>query len=139
MATERTTRRPERGFTLIEVVVAFVLLSLVLATSYEIFSAGFTRAAALEDLSRATAVAQSRIAAVGLEETLAEGRSEGDTEDRRFHWASTVTRTDEGFDPSKPMPSNYALYRVDVTVAWRSADGRDHSFPLSTMMLWPRS
>jgi hypothetical protein len=37
------------------------------------------------------------------------------------------------------MPSNYALYRVDVTVAWRSTDGRDHSFPLSTMMLWPRS
>jgi prepilin-type N-terminal cleavage/methylation domain-containing protein len=49
--------RRARGFTLIEVVVAFVLLSLVLATSYEIFSSGFARVADLEDYSRATVVA----------------------------------------------------------------------------------
>ncbi len=133
--------RRARGFTLIEVVVAFVLLSLVLATSYEIFSTGFARAADLEDYSRATVVAQSMLASTGLEEPLKEGETQGDTEDRRFHWVVTVRRTDEGLqpDPSRPAPSIYALYRVDVTVTWRGANGRERALPLSTLLLWNRS
>lgn len=131
--------RRARGFTLIEVVVAFVLLSLVLATSYEIFSSGFARVADLEDYSRATVVAQSMLAATGLEEALKEGETQGDTEDRRFHWVVTVRRTDEGLDPSRPAPSVYALYRVDVTVTWRGANGKERALPLSTLLLWNRS
>ena len=46
-------RARQSGFTLVEIVVAFVMLSLVLATSYQIFTTGMQRAGDLEDSSRA--------------------------------------------------------------------------------------
>ncbi len=56
--------RFSRGFTLIEVVVAFVLLGLVLSTGYEVFSEGLARAGALEERSRALdALSRPRIIA----------------------------------------------------------------------------
>ena len=132
--------RRARGFTLIEVVVAFVLLSLVLAVSFEIFTTGFSRAAELEEYSQALQVAQSRLAATGVEETLKEGEAQGDSEDRRFHWITRVTRSDEGVDPSKPPQSSiFALYRVDVTVTWHGSDRKAHALSLGTLQMWTRS
>ena len=132
-------RTRERGFTLIEVVVAFVLLALVMSTAFEIFSAGLARAGQLEDRSRALVIAQSRMAIVGVEETLKEGESAGESEDRKYQWAVSVKRTGEGEDPAKPSPSVYSLYRIDVRVAWRGADAREHSLALSTLGVWTRA
>lgn len=130
--------RTERGFTLIEVVVAFVLLSLVLAVSFELFTSGFSRAAELDEYSQALMVAQSRLAAMGVEETLKEGDTQGDSDDRRFHWMASVRRTDEGADPSKPAPSIFSLYRIDVAVTWHGSGGKDHSLSLATLQMWTR-
>jgi general secretion pathway protein I len=127
------------GFTLIEVVVAFVLLTLVLTTSFEIFTTGFARTALLEDQSRALLIAQSRLAAAGVEETLKEGETHGESEDRRFQWTVSVKRSDEGLDPGKPAPSVYQLYRIDVLVAWQGADDRHRQLALSTLGLWTRA
>jgi len=131
--------RRSRGFTLIEVVVAFVLLTLVLATSFEIFSTGFARAALLEDESRALLIAQSRLATAGVEENLKEGETRGESEDRRFQWTVSVKRSDEGTEPGKPAPSVYQLYRIDVVVAWQGADDRHRQLALSTLGLWTRA
>jgi general secretion pathway protein I len=131
--------RRSRGFTLIEVVVAFVLLTLVLATSFEIFTTGFARAALLEDESRALLIAQSRLAAAGVEENLKEGETRGESEDRRFQWTVSVKRSDEGAEPGKPAPSVYQLYRIDVQVAWQGADDRHRQLALSTLGLWTRA
>lgn len=133
------SRRGEKGFTLIEVVVAFVLLALVMSTAFEIFSAGLARAGLLEERSRALVIAQSRMAAAGVEETLKEGEASGESEDRKYQWAVSVKRSGEGEDPDKPAPSVYALYRIDVRVTWRGADTRDHSLALSTLAIWTRA
>lgn len=132
------TLRRSRGFTLIEVVVAFVLLTLVLATSFEIFTTGFARAALLEDESRALLIAQSRLAAAGVEENLKEGETRGESEDRRFQWTLSVKLSDEGQEPGKPAPSVYQLYRIDVVVGWQGADDRHRQLALSTLGLWTR-
>jgi general secretion pathway protein I len=129
----------QRGFTLIEVVVAFVLLALVMSTAFEIFSAGMSRAGQLEERSRALVIAQSHMASVGVEETLKEGETSGESEDRMYKWAVSVKRTGEGEDAGKPAPSVYALYRIDVLVTWRGADTRDHSLALSTLGIWTRA
>src|SRR4029453_1870799 len=97
----RSAKR-EAGFTLVEVVVAFVMLSLVLAPAFEIFSRGLARAGDLEDYSRALVVAQSKLAAAGVEQTIAEGETQGETEDRRFGWTVSVKRTDEGVPEGQP-------------------------------------
>jgi general secretion pathway protein I len=127
--------RRQRGFTLIEVVVAFVLLALVLSVSLEIFSKGMARAGDLDDRARALVVAQSQLAFAGAEEALKEGVTSGATDDRRFQWTVTVRRADDlatGTDGTAPS-SAYALYRVDVRVAWRGADEREHALDLTTL------
>lgn len=127
--------RGQRGFTLIEVVVAFVLLALVLSVSLEIFSKGMARAGDLDDRARALVVAQSQLAYAGAEEPLKEGVTSGATEDRRFQWTVSVRRADEiatGAD-GVAASSAYALYRVDVHVGWRGADEREHALDLSTL------
>ena len=129
----------QRGFTLIEVVVAFVLLALVMSTAFEIFSAGLARAGQLEERSRALVVAQSRMAIVGVEETLKEGDTSGESEDHKYQWTVSVRRSGEGEDPGKPQPSAYSLYRIDVRVTWRSADARERSLALSTLAVWTRA
>jgi len=129
----------QRGFTLIEVVVAFVLLAAVLGVGFQIFSTGLSRTGALEERSRALAVAQSQLGAAGVEETLKEGTTSGESEDRRYQWTRTITKTTEGVDPSKPAPSAYALYRIDVVVTWTGSDGRPQALPLSTLGVWTAS
>lgn len=128
-------RAHSRGFTLIEIVVAFVMLALVLAVGFEIFSSGLRRAGELDDYSRALVIAQSKLTAAGVEEQFREGQLQGDSEDGRFHWTTAITRTDEGLPDPKPPQSVYVLFRVNVKVDWRGGDTRPRSVTLSTLGL----
>ena len=127
-----------RGFTLIEVVVAFTVLALVFAVGFEIFSTGMSRAVDLDLDAQALGIAQSRLAAAGTEEQLKEGETRGDSDDHRFRWATTVTRSDEGVDPAKPPTGPYLLFRVQTRVDWRTDAGRDRNTTLATLVLAPR-
>ena len=131
-------RRRARGFTLIEVVVAFVLLALVMGTAFELFATGMARASDLGDRSRALAIAQSQLAAAGTEELFREGQVQGETPDRRFRWTTLVTRSEEGQDPARAIQPPFILYRVDVRVDWRSGEGRDQSIALASLGLGQR-
>ena len=144
MATRRRWTLPSRvpsrslkrgaGFTLVEVVVAFLLLSMVLATGFELFTAGMRRAIDLEERSKALAVAQSQMAVAGTEVPLKEGTASGQTDDGKYRWTLAIARSEEGAaDPNQPIQSAYGLYRVEVVVSWRGADERDHSFSRATL------
>lgn len=125
-----------RGFTLIEVVVAFLLLSIVMATGFELFTTGMRRASDLEERAAALAVAQSRLASAGVETTLKEGSASGQTDDGRYQWTTTIAKSDEGkADPNQPIQTAYGLFRIDVKVTWRGSDQRDHSLELATLQL----
>jgi general secretion pathway protein I len=141
-AASRRRARPakrERGFTLVEIVVAFVLLSAVLMTGFEIFSQGMRRAGDLDDEARAIVIAQSRLAAAGTEEPFKEASLQGESDDRRFRWTMTITRSDEGTAaPGQPANSAYQLYRVDVRVEWTTIDSRTRSIELATLGLGSR-
>jgi general secretion pathway protein I len=132
------TRTIQAGFTLIEVVVAFLLLSLVLATGFELFTTGMRRAVDLEERSQALAIAQSRLALAGVEQTLKEasGTASGQTEDGKFRWTLTIQRSEEaGPDPNQPLATPYGLYRIEAVVSWRGADEREQSLSLATLQL----
>jgi general secretion pathway protein I len=137
--------RRNAGFTLVEVVVAFLLLSLVLVTVFEIFTRGLVRAGELDTYSRALAIAQSELATAGIEEALAEGEMRGESDDRQYRWTVTVRRHEDA-DPAKAQaqaqapaqaatPSPYTLYRVDSRVEWRTAAGVDRQVALATVLL----
>jgi general secretion pathway protein I len=132
-------RRPGRratGFTLIEVVVAFLLLSLVMASGFELFTTGMRRASDLEDRAQALVVAQSRLATAGVDGQLKEGATSGQTEDGKYEWTLTTTRSQEGAaEANQPLQTAYGLYRIEVLVRWRGADQRDQSLSLATLEL----
>jgi len=126
----------QRGFTLIEIVVAFVLLALVLGTSFQIFSTGLARTTMLQERSQALMIAQSQLNAAGGDQPLAVGQTAGQSADGRYQWLVNVSLTDSGVSPGAPAPSAYSLYRIDVVVSWQGADGRAQSLPLSTLAVW---
>ena len=129
------TRR-QQGFTLLEVVVAFVLLALVLVTAFQVFSSGLSRASTLDERSQALAIAQSRLASAGLEDGLKEGESRGESPDRKYSWSLRVKlyNEEQASATSQPLAA-VALYRVDSTVSWHGSDGRDQVYSLSTLLL----
>ena len=71
--------RQQAGFTLLEVVIAFVVLALTLSVVFEIFSTWLARASDLSDRSQALAIARSRLAGVGIEEGIKEGEARGES------------------------------------------------------------
>jgi general secretion pathway protein I len=106
-----------KGFTLIEILVAFAVATLLLGALYQIFSTGLRSSVAAENLSGAVLLAQSAIDA-----TAGTIIAEGDTDDDIDFYHRRISirlRPDLSGDPSKvPL----AQYQIEVTVTWR--DGR---------------
>lgn len=130
----RSAKR-EAGFTLIEVVVAFVMLALVLATSFQIFSTGLQRAGDLEDYSRALVIAQSQLAQSSIGDSFEEGQISGETDDRRFRWSVAITPFDDGTDPAKRVLATFYPVRIAVRVVWQSASTQTRHLDLSTLVV----
>jgi general secretion pathway protein I len=133
-------RARSRGFTLIEVIVAFVLLSLVLATGFEIFSTGLKRAGDLDGYSRAIVLAQSKLASAGLDQPLQAGSVQGESEDGTLHWVLDMQPVEDELaqGQAQPGPGTYMLYRVQARVEWAGPDARPRSYSLATLALGVR-
>lgn len=76
MSNDRRT--PEFGFTLIEVLVAFAILSLGVGALLAILFPGFGRAAKDESQLQASALAQSLLAEIGQDIPLIDGERSGE-------------------------------------------------------------
>ena len=124
----RLARRDrERGFALIEILVAFVILALGLGA----ISTGVVvamRSDARTQVNRtALRVAQSRLEAAGISEALAPGTREGLIANK-FRWRQTVTELRPASDTrpaqgARPAHANGALKSFWVEVAVETPDG----------------
>ncbi len=123
----------QRGFTLLEVLVAFVILLLAFAVLMRIFATGGRGLVAADDVNRAVAYAEAELAAVGVSVPLQTGEAEGELADG-YRWARSIERypTDES-DASARVP---LLYRVTTTVHWERR-GRPRELSLQTLRLGP--
>lgn len=124
-----------RGMTLMEVLVAFVVLSLTMAVILHIFSGGMRNSRLTDSYSRAVFLAQSRLAAVGVERALAPGEESGRV-GTNLQWRVNIARVDDNGEADRLlMPVRQYLVRVQV--AWQE-DGRDKQIELSSVRLGPR-
>lgn len=127
----RRRRGNEHGVTLLEVLVAFVVLTLITGVAMQIFSGGARVTGHLADGERAAALAESRLALVSTSLREAgqwQGRWQG------YEWqAAAVDVTPEGF--ARPG-ARLGLYRLTVTVLWRER-GRMRSHTLTTLRVVP--
>ncbi|HZJ96183.1 MAG TPA: prepilin-type N-terminal cleavage/methylation domain-containing protein [Thiopseudomonas sp.] len=122
----------QSGFTILEVLVAFLVAALLLAVILSGFSTGLSSLARADRLSQAALVAQSRIAELGVVEPIQAGELSGQDEQHSdYRWQVSI----------QPFAWDYAdaireqgsiLYKVDVEVFWPVGD-KEHSFLLSTL------
>ncbi|MGD8644881.1 MAG: type II secretion system protein [Chromatiales bacterium] len=121
-----------RGFTLIEVVVAFAVLSMALAVLLQIFGGSLRNAHLAGHYTEATLLAQSALELYTTEGELAEGVETGGFGER-YRWERVV----EPY-PMGPVAADELLdilpYRVTLRVDWRDR-GAERSVSLTTLAL----
>ena len=122
----------QQGFSLIEVLVAFMILALSLTVVFRIFSGGLRNVALAEDYAHAVMVAESQLATVGVSEPLALGVSTGEW-DERFRW-ERVIEVYRPWEQDKELTVKMQPYRVTVSVDWEHA-GRTRQVSLSSVRL----
>ena len=123
-----------RGFTLIEVLVALAVLALALGVLFQIFSTGLNNSRVAEAYAKATLLAQSKLASLGIEESLGEGENTGRF-DGQFGWRVDVHSHER---EERPVGQVTPLepYEVVVTVYWGETD-EERSVSLTTLRLAP--
>jgi general secretion pathway protein I len=130
------------GFSLLEVLAAFVVLALVGTALFRIFSGALGNASLSDEYSRATLYAESRLASPGVETPLREGVQQGTSEDGKYSWVARV----EPYRPPGSTPDLDAaaalmparLWRIAVTVSWPGLAGGERSIALATVRLAPK-
>lgn len=106
-----------RGFSLLEVLVAFIILALALGVIMRIFSGGLGNIGTAEHYSRAVAIAESKLVAIGVESPLTEGESVGE-EEHGYTWRTSVQRYEAGAQLLEGAVLQVDLYQVEVAVNW---------------------
>jgi general secretion pathway protein I len=115
------------GFTLLEVLVAFVLLVTVVTVILQLFSSNIKALSVSEDYASAVVRAESKMREILDNEQLAENVwSETSPEGYRFD--ITVAKAYEARTKDMPMK----ILEIGVTMSWKMR-GKDKSLILSTM------
>lgn len=123
--------RTERGFTLLEVLIAFAIAALALGLLFRAASVGLLSVRAAGRYEEAVSRARSHMAAVGGEAVLGPTASDGD-DGSGYHWYLKITQIARGqagggsLAASPPPP---VLYAVVVSISWHDA-GKDREFVL---------
>lgn len=123
--------RKQAGFTLLEVLVAFVLLSMMLGVILNLNSRAMDTTARASDRQLALMLAQSELDRALAKRELREGRWRGRFEDDRFEWELEVSRfefpdDDPGLDSGTAEP-----YEIKISVNW----DRNQNLTLNTLRL----
>jgi general secretion pathway protein I len=129
------TRRKEEGFTLLEVIVALAIASLMLIGLFRAGSGGLFAADNAARVDEAIERAQSHLAAFARAGALVPGELEGD-DGGGYRWAALVRPIAvEPVTAASATPPQ-ALYAIQVRISW-SAAGRPRSVVLETRRLAP--
>jgi general secretion pathway protein I len=124
--------RTERGFTLLEVLIAFAIAALALAVLFRAASSGLLSVETAGHYEEAVGRAESHLAAIGRDAALVVGASEGD-DGGGYHWRLAVTQVagGQGSRTGGPIagPPPPVLYAIVVGISWHDA-GKDREFVL---------
>ena len=128
-------RRSAAGFTLLEVMLAFVIFALSFATVLEIMAGSMRSVRRASDDTQVALLAQSVMDQVGTEIPIEEGQFSGTGMDR-YQWQLGIylyesSGDDVGTQELAEM-SGIELYRVDLDVDWE-AGRRQRNLHFSTI------
>lgn len=115
-----SVKSPQRGYTLIEVLVASAVLALALTLLLGTLSGATRQVRWSADAGRAALHAQSLLAQTGVGEALQPGRRDGVFDDGRYRWVLEVAPYT---DPLRPVPAvvepfTSQLMQLRLQVEW---------------------
>jgi len=111
----------QRGYSLIEVLVAFSILAMALTVLLKIFSAGLRNVDAASEYARAINIAEAELAVPGILEPMQAGITEGEESDG-YRWVRDVSAFQPPNRPDytgAPVPP----YLIRVEVTWAAGRG----------------
>ncbi len=109
----------DKGFTLIEVVVATAILAIALTVIIELFAGGLRLARVSKEYTKAVNYANAKMEEIASRETLEEGSAEGEF-DETFRWRVTMDRVnllpvERPWEVKPPIQ----LFKIRVDVLWK--------------------
>ncbi|MFI4986210.1 MAG: prepilin-type N-terminal cleavage/methylation domain-containing protein [Alphaproteobacteria bacterium] len=107
----------QRGFTLLEVVVALAIAALALAALFQAASGGLDNVATAQHYLTAARKAQNLLAVTGVVSPLAAGVRTGD--DGGYRWQVAVKPVIAGRRAVSGSPAVPTLFSIAVRVSWR--------------------
>ena len=136
-------RHHNTGFSLLEVLAAFVILALVATALFRLFSGSLTNASAAEEWSRALLLAESQLDTVASTQPLKETTDRGSDITGRIQWETRVV-------PYSPPDTNpdleraaellgTRLFRVTTDVKFPGVIKGERTLSLSTVKLAQRN
>lgn len=116
-------QRRDRGFTLLEVLVAFIIAALAMG---ELFSVAASDLHAVDVAGRyeeALSRARSHLASAGRDGALTPGEQQGD-DGGGYHWAVRIAEVASApvLDAAASAAPRPALFAVAVAISWREGD-----------------
>lgn len=137
------TRAPgrARGFTLLEVLIAFVILAVAMGMLLSMLSRGLQQVRRAQDETEASLHAQSLLDGLGVLEPLQAGQREGEFEGGRYRYRLQVQEVE---DPTPPPPlppgapppaealAGPTLFQVVLVVDWGEPSPR-HELRYATL------
>ncbi len=109
-----------KGFTLIEVVVALAILGVGLIVIIELFSGGLRLGKTSEEYTKAVEYARMKIEEIAVQRSVEEGIAEGEFDDV-FHWRVGAKKMDIlPIEKSSDFKPPVELYQIKVNVTWKS-------------------
>lgn len=128
-------QRHSGGFTLLEVMLAFVIFALSFATVLEIMAGSMRSVRRSSDDTQVALLAQSIIDLVGTEIPIEEGQFNG-TDMDRYDWSMGIylyAASDEEVRTQELAElSGIELYQIDLDISWQTGR-RDRNMHFSTI------
>ena len=124
----------QKGFSLLEILVAFCILAISLGILLKIFSTGVNTAIVAEDYTAAVQIAESLMAKTGLESTL-QATQDGGTENDKYDWEVTVSPYFFNPEQSDETTLTSALFKIKVLVSWEISKTKRRQIELITLKL----
>lgn len=135
-----TTRGRARGFTLIELIAAFLVFAIAIGLLMQVLSSAMRQVRQSSDYTMAALWAQSKLDAVGVGERIEPGHSDGSFDDT-YKWDLTVQQVDpSAVEPPPQLGATvsaanaglgegieiapFDIYQIDLVVSWDSGGGR---------------
>lgn len=124
--------RNDKGISLVEVLVAFVILAMAVSVLLRIFSSGTVNIVISQQYVDAVQIAESQLASIGVDKELTPATETGSSGDR-YNWQTTIEPYNFYEDKEQEIYP-VSAFRIMVEVSWLER-GQTRRIELSSIKL----